>query len=149
MSVLDNEEIVYVARSPAQRVMSVGLSIGSRLPAYCTSMGRVLLGALPEGELAAYFKRVQLKALTLKTVTGQSALLEVIRRVRRDGFALVNEELEIGLRSIAVPVQTRTGRTVAAINSGVHVSRVSASEMTRRLLPVLRENATALGHLIA
>jgi IclR family pca regulon transcriptional regulator len=149
LSILEDDEIVYLARSTAQRVMSVGLSIGSRLPAYCTSMGRVLLAALPDLELGAYLKRVQVKALTPKTVTSTPALLKLILRVRANGYALVNEELEPGLRSIAVPVKTRSGRTVAAMNSGVHAARIARSEMTRRLLPVLRENAQSLGLLLA
>jgi IclR family pca regulon transcriptional regulator len=103
LSVLDDDEIVYLARSPAQRVMSVGLSIGSRLPAHCTSMGRVLLAALSDSELGAYLKRLQIKALTPKTVKSKAELLKRILRVRSDGYALVNEELELGLRSIAVP----------------------------------------------
>jgi IclR family pca regulon transcriptional regulator len=149
LSVLEDDEILYLARSSAQRVMSVGLSVGSRLPAYCTSMGRVLLAALPDRELGAYLKRVQLKALTPKTVISKPPLRKLILRVRADGYALVNEELELGLRSIAVPVKARSGRTVAAVNSGVHAARITPSEMTRRLLPVLRENARSLGLLLA
>jgi IclR family transcriptional regulator, pca regulon regulatory protein len=145
LSVLDDDQIVYLARSTAKRVMSVGLSVGSRLPAYCTSMGRVLLAALPDEELTAFLDRLEVKALTPKTIVDKSLLLEIIRRVRTDGFALADEELELGLRSIAVPVKTRTGRVIAAMNTGVHAARVSAAEMVPRFLPVLEENAQALG----
>jgi IclR family transcriptional regulator, pca regulon regulatory protein len=141
LSVLEGDEIVYLARSAAKRVMSVGLSVGSRLPAYCTSMGRVLLAALPEQELAAYLDRIELRTLTPKTVTDKRVLHEMLCRVRTQGFALTDEELELGLRSIAVPVRNRQNRTVAAINVGVHAARVSAGEMIERLLPVLQENA--------
>ncbi|HZR56745.1 MAG TPA: IclR family transcriptional regulator C-terminal domain-containing protein [Terriglobales bacterium] len=144
LSVLDGEEIVYLARSTAKRVMSVGLSVGSRLPAYCTSMGRVLLAALPEAELADYLTRVDIKALTPKTIIDKNLLGDIIRRVRSDGFALTDEELELGLRSVAVPVKTRQGRVVAAMNIGVHAARVSSAEMIHRLLPILQEQTNLL-----
>jgi IclR family transcriptional regulator, pca regulon regulatory protein len=142
---LDGDEIVYLARSAARRVMSVGLSIGSRLPAYCTSMGRVLLAFLPPPERAAYLKRVVLHAHTPKTITGKRKLAAELDRVRQQGYALVDEELELGLRSVAVPVRTRTGRVVAAMNTGVQASRVTPTQMIERFLPVLREGAQRLG----
>jgi len=149
LSILDGDEIVYLARSAAKRVMSIGLSVGSRLPAYCTSMGRVLLAALRDVELAAYLDRVELKALTPKTVTDKSSMLEIIQSVRAQDYALTDEELELGLRSIAVPVRNRQNRTVAAINVGVHAARVSTAEMIERLLPTLQENARTFVHLLS
>jgi IclR family pca regulon transcriptional regulator len=128
--------------------MSVGLSIGSRLPAFCTSMGRVLLSGLPEGDLAAYLDRVDLTAVTPKTIVDKSLLMDVIRQVRVDGFALNDEELELGHRSIAVPVRTRNGAMVAGMNIGLHAARVSVAEMIHRLLPILREHAQMLGQLL-
>lgn len=148
LSVLDDEEIVYIGRSTAKRVMSVGLSVGSRLPAYCTSMGRVLLAALPESELTAYLDRIELKVLTPKTITDKRLLGEIIRRVRTDGFAVTDEELELGLRSIAVPVKNHQHRVVAAMNIGVHAARVSSAEMIHRFLPILQENAGMLAPLL-
>lgn len=148
LSVLDDEEIVYIGRSTAKRVMSVGLSVGSRLPAYCTSMGRVLLGALPESELTRYLDRVELKELTPKTITDKHLLGEISRRVRTDGFAVTDEELELGLRSIAVPVKNHQHRVVAAMNIGVHAARVSSAEMIHRFLPILQENAGMLAPLL-
>jgi IclR family pca regulon transcriptional regulator len=148
ISVLDGDQIVYIARSTAKRVMSVGLSIGSRLPAYCTSLGRVLLAALPEANLAAYLDRVELKALTPKTITDKRLLGEIIERVRFDGFAVADEELELGLRSIAVPVKNYQNRVVAAMNVGVHAARVSSAEMIHRFLPILREHAQALSSML-
>ena len=148
LSVLDGDQIVYVARSTAKRVMSVGLSVGSRLPCYCTSMGRVLLASLPEEQLVAYVERTELKPLTAKTITDKSVLADIIRRVKLDGFALADEELELGLRSIAVPVKTRHNETVAAMNIGVHAARVSAAEMIHRFLPILQENARMLGRYL-
>ncbi len=148
LSVLDGEQIVYIGRSSAKRVMSVGLSIGSRLPAYCTSMGRILLAALPEVELVSYLDRLETHALTPKTITDKNLLGEIIRRVRADGFALADEELELGLRSIAVPVWNHQDRVVAAMNIGVHAARVSAAEMIHRFLPILHEHANMLAPLL-
>lgn len=148
LSVLDGDQIVYLARSATKRVMSVGLSVGSRLPAYCTSMGRILLAALPEAELEAFLTRAELKQLTPKTVTNKAVLAEIIRRIRADGFALTDEELELGLRSIAVPIRTRQNRIVAAINVGVHAARVSTAEMVHRFLPQLRDSAHSLSQLL-
>ena len=148
LSVLEGDEIVYLARSATRRVMSVGLSIGSRLTACCTSMGRVLLAAQPDDELAAYLERVVLEARTPKTITGRAALADELGRVRDQGYALVDEELELGLRSLAVPVVSRAGRVVAAINTGVHASRVSPHEMVERFLPVLKDGAISLGRAL-
>jgi len=149
LSVLDGDEIVYLARSSAKRVMSVGLSVGSRLPAYCASMGRVLLAALPEKELIAHIERTELKALTPKTVTDKARLIDILHKVRNEGFALADEELELGLRSIAVPVRTRQNRVVAAMNVGVHAARVSCQGLIESFLPVLRENAQMFARLLA
>ena len=149
VSVLDGNEIVYIARSTSKRVMSVGLSVGSRLPAYCTSMGRILLAALADEVLSAYLKRVEVKALTPKTITDKELLREIVVRIRSDKFAITDEELEMGLRSIAVPVFSRSGRAIAAMNIGVHAARVSAAEMIHRFLPILQENARALGQVLA
>jgi IclR family pca regulon transcriptional regulator len=149
LCVLEGDEIVYIARAAARRLMSVGLSVGSRLPAYCTSMGRVLLAASSDEQLAAYFERISAKALTPKTVTDKRALRDIVLKTRSNGFAMTEEELEPGLRSIAVPVQARNGRVVASMNIGVHALRVSAAEMIQRLLPILQKNAQALGEMLA
>jgi len=149
LSVLEGYEIVYIARSASKRVMSVNLSVGSRLPAYCTSMGRILLSAMPDEKLVDYLNQLEIKASTPKTITDKNVLREILVRVRTDRFAVTDEELELGLRSIAVPVQARNGGVVAAMNIGVHASRVSAAEMIHRFLPVLRENAQALGQVLA
>jgi IclR family transcriptional regulator, pca regulon regulatory protein len=148
LSVLEGDEIVYIARSASKRIMSVGLSVGSRLPAFCTSMGRILLAAMGEEQLSGYLKNAQVRALTPKTITDKRLLREIVVRIRTDGFAVTDEELELGLRSIAVPVRTRNGRVVAAMNVGVHAARVSAAEMIHRFLPVLQEKARALGEVL-
>jgi IclR family transcriptional regulator, pca regulon regulatory protein len=148
VGVLEDDQIVYVARASAKRVMSVGLSVGSRLPAFCTSMGRVLLSGLSDAELSAYIERVELTPVTPKTIVDKALLIDVIRQVRIEGFALNDEELELGHRSIAVPVRTRRGAMVAGMNIGLHAARVSVAEMVHRLLPILREHAQMLGQLL-
>ena len=140
-AVLDEDEIVYIARAATKRIMSVGLNVGSRLPAYCTSMGRVLLASLPEAELDAYLQRVPLKPLTERTITEPGALKRELERVRERGFALVDQELELGLRSIAVPVRTTVGGVVAALNVSAQAARVTCPEMEMQFLPHLRRAA--------
>ncbi len=150
MSVLDGADIVYVARAATRRILSVGLSVGSRLPAYCTSMGRVLLAGMAPAQLAEYFARLKMVAHTKYTITSVTALRAEIERVRTSGYALTHQELEIGLQSIAVPLRKPDGRVVAAINSGVQATRVDRKTMARDFLPVLRgaadEIAVAIAH---
>jgi IclR family pca regulon transcriptional regulator len=148
MSMLDGGEIVYVARSAATRVLSAGLSVGSRLPAYCTSMGRVLLAALPDAEIDAYLRNLKPKAYTPRTIVKAPQLRKVILEVRRCGHAIVNEELEAGLRSIAVPVCNRSNRVVAAINVGTHVSRIDHNTLVKICLPALQDGAQTLRNIL-
>jgi len=148
LAVLDEGEVLYVARSAASRVMSVALNTGSRLPAYCTSLGRVMLAHLPPAELDAYFARVKLRAMTEHTVVNQKRLREILAGVRRDGYAVIDEELEIGLRSIAVPVRGASGQIVAALNVGAQAARVSVERMRQDFLPVLQRGAQELSVLL-
>lgn len=141
ISVLDGQEIVYVARVPAKRIMSVSLGIGVRLPAYCTSMGRVLLSGLSEEELDAYLASADLHKLTPNTRTDPEELRRIITRVRCDGYAIVDQELEEGLRSTAVPLHDRQGRIIAATNINGHASRVSVDEVRVHYLPSLQKTA--------
>jgi IclR family transcriptional regulator, pca regulon regulatory protein len=150
LAVLEGDEILYIARSSTTtRLMSIDLGIGSRLPAYCTSMGRVLLAGLSAAELDLYLSRVKLVKLTTRTVSTADELRGALNAARRDGYAVVDQELEIGLRSIAVPVSDRDGRSVAAINVGTQSSRVSVAEMESKFLPPLRAAAHELGLLLA
>ena len=150
MAILDGDEILYIARSSTQdRIMSIDLGLGSRLPAHCTSMGRVLLAGLPERELDAYLKRVRIIAYTNRTVTSVSKLAQVIQDVRQQGYALVDQELEIGLRSLAVPVHDHLGRTSAAINVGVQASRVTTADLESRILPELQSAGREVGMLLS
>jgi len=148
IAVLEEDQVLYVARAAASRVMSVSLSAGSRLPAYCTSLGRVLLAQLPAAELDAYLARVELKPLTPRTITDAAQLRDVLAQVRADGYALIDEELELGLRSIAVPVRGAAGRVHAALNVGAQALRVSRERMVEEFLPVLRQGAQELAVLL-
>ena len=149
MAVLEADEILYIARSSTTtRLMSIDLGIGSRLPAYCTSMGRALLAGLSPADLDAYLSRAKLTKLTSRTVSEPAELKTVLNAVRRAGFAIVDQELEIGLRSIAVPVTDPSGKVVAAINVGTQSSRVSVAEMEQKFLPRLQAAARELGLLL-
>ena len=150
-SVLDGHDIVYVARVQTRRIMSVSLGIGSRLPAYCTSMGRVLLADLPSDALEQYLKAAELQRFTEKTVYDPEVLRKELNSVSKQGYALVDQELEIGLRSVAVPVFVGGARAVAAINIGTQVARTTKSDLLQQFLPVLRKASknisSCLGHL--
>jgi IclR family pca regulon transcriptional regulator len=145
VATLDGDDIVYIARSNVSRVMSDDLHIGSRLPAYCTSMGRVLLAYLPSDQLEAYLARVVLTAHTPRTVSSVEKLRLALRNVRRHGYALVDQEYEVGLRSLAVPVYSPTGRVVATINLSGSAPRMPVFDMQTRFLAPLRNAATELG----
>ncbi|MEU9654968.1 IclR family transcriptional regulator domain-containing protein [Streptomyces chartreusis] len=135
------EEIQYIARAATSRVMSVNITIGTRLPAYATSMGRVLLADLPEGDGHLSSALRDLRPLTPRTVTDPATLETTLTNVRSHGYALVDEELEAGLRSVAVPVRDRTGRVVAALNVAMHAARRTVEECVRDVLPELVETA--------
>lgn len=119
VSILDGDEIVYIARAAQRKVMSISLTPGSRLPAYCTSMGRILLAALPENEARAILARKPLVARTIHTITTHDMLLSKLKDVRAQGYAVINQEVEIGLNSIAVPLYNAHNKAVAALNLGL------------------------------
>jgi IclR family pca regulon transcriptional regulator len=144
VSVLDGHDVVYVARVPVSRIMTVSISVGTRFPAYATSMGRVMLAGLPPDELETYLDEVSLSALTARTVTTVAALRTEIGKVRSQGWSLVNQELEEGLRALAAPIHDRTGRVVAAVNVSAHASRTSLEAMRRDLLPALLKAASRI-----
>lgn len=144
LAVLDGDAVVYLARAAARRILSIELAVGSRLPAACTSMGRVLLAALPEVPLTHFIDRVALKAHTPHTIVDKSQLRAELTRVRLQGFAIVDQELELGLRSIAVPVRRTDGTVIAAINAGVHVARADTDALRREFLPALQQASAAI-----
>src|SRR5690349_15735999 len=125
LSVLDGDDIVYVSRVPTSRIMRVAINVGTRFPAYATSMGRVLLAALPEAELDAYLARAKFEPLTDRTVRSPGALRAELARVREAGHAIVDQELEEGLRALAAPIRDRTGAPAGALNISVHAARAT------------------------
>ena len=148
IATLEGLDIIYVARANVTRIMSIDLGVGSRLPAFCTSMGRVLLANLPPAELESFFERVQLTRRTSKTIVTVEKLRQALRLVARNGYSLVDQELEIGLRSMAVPIENPSGKVVAALNVGAHAQRLSIQELQNKFLPQLRATARDLSMLL-
>jgi IclR family transcriptional regulator, pca regulon regulatory protein len=148
VSILDDWEIVYVARAAQQRVMSISLMPGSRLPASCASMGRVLLATLADSQLRSMLKKHPPEKRTPFSVTDIDALMTVLQQVREQGYAIADQELEIGLRSIAVPLLNARGQTVAALNVGVAAVQNKPEELRKLYLGKLREVQAALKPLL-
>ncbi|MEU6573186.1 IclR family transcriptional regulator C-terminal domain-containing protein [Streptomyces sp. NPDC046805] len=144
LAVLDGDAIRYTARVATERIMSVDITVGTRFPAYAASMGRVLLAGLPAPERAARIGDAALRPLTPHTVTDPDRLAVLLDRVAHDGYALVEEELEEGLRSLAVPVRDHTGRMVAALNVAMHISHRTPQACVTDVLPHLRATAAAI-----
>jgi IclR family pca regulon transcriptional regulator len=148
MGVLDGTDIVYVERCRSsrvgQRAIDLNLHVGSRLPAYCTSMGKILLAYLPREERDALLDQMELRQRGPNTLTARRALVAELERVRKEGLAINNEELAYGLRSIAAPVLSQSGATAAAINLAVHSSMVSMDELVERLSGPLRRTAAEI-----
>jgi IclR family pca regulon transcriptional regulator len=136
-AVLDGTDIVYVLRVPTRKIMSIGLGVGSRLPASCTSMGRMLLAALPDDEVEALLQAAPPAALTRHTLTEPDAVLAKVRQARRQGWCLVNQELEEGLVSLAAPIVNRAGDTIAALNISGQANRTPPRQMQEQMLPAL------------
>ncbi len=138
LAILQGTEIVYVARIPASRIMSVALAVGTRLPAFHTALGRIQLGYLDDAELWRRLRSLRIEAYTPSTITDIQALFDRVREDHAQQFAIVDEELERGLRAIAVPILDRNGQAVAALNLSTHTTRTTRSEMRERFLPSLR-----------
>ena len=135
VSILDEAEIVYLARAAQRRVMSIGLMPGSRLPCHCTSMGRVLLASLSEAEARALVDRSDLTPRTMHSLTDPDAIMAAVAQARRDGYCVIDQEVEPGLRSIAVPVLNVRGQVVAALNIGAAAVQADASDLVTLYLP--------------
>lgn len=148
MAVLDGPDVVYVARVQANRVMTVSLDIGTRLPAYCTSMGRALMADLSPGEIRMLWESSDRSQPTERTLRTLTELRTRLATVRRDGWAMVDQELEMGVRSVAAPVRLGNGDAIAAINVSTHASRTSPAEMRDRFVPVLLTTARTLGQAL-
>jgi IclR family pca regulon transcriptional regulator len=148
IALLDGMEIVYVARANVTRIMAIDLGVGTRLPAFCTSMGRVLLANLSADDLETLIPKIEFTRYTDRTVTSVEKLRHALAMVRRDGYAIIDQELELGLRSMAVAVRNSAGRVLAAIDVGAHGQRVSIQDMQTRFLPYLRAAAQELSLLL-
>lgn len=147
-AILEGDEIVYLARAATKRIMSAGLCIGTRLPSYCTSMGRVLLAALEPEEAKARLARMERRRLTPMTRTKLEDLTAILDEVRREGCCICDQELEVGLISISVPVFNVSGETIAAVNIASSTARVTAAQMVQRFLPPLLDVQKDLRPLI-
>ncbi len=146
IAVLSQQQIIYIARSSenTQRIMSNTLTIGSQLPAYCTSMGRVLLAALPHTQQTQILEQTKPKSHTANTIFEKEELLIELQKVNEQGYSIINQELEIGLCSIAVPIQNKSGKIIAAINISTHAMRNNNKDMLEKFLPILRKSAALL-----
>lgn len=149
VAVLEGHDIVYVMRVHTHKIMSLNLGVGSRLPTYCTSMGRVLLAGLSDAEVKLHLSQIDRPACTRHTVTDMAGLMKRVREVRTQGWCLVDQELEEGLISMAAPVTNRAGETVAALNISGQANRTSAKVMQQTMLPALREAALRISQLLA
>ena len=143
-AVLDGDDVVMIAHASPHRMINVSAQIGLRLPAAASSLGRVLLAARDDKELEKLLNRIQLRKLTDVTLVNKAELRKTIQKVRSDGFSLVDQEVEVGFRSISVPLKRLDGRAIAALNIGVHIERVPLVTMHNVFLPKLRETADAL-----
>jgi IclR family transcriptional regulator, pca regulon regulatory protein len=141
VSELDGEDVVYIARVPTRRIMTVAIAVGTRFPAYATSMGRVLLADKPDEWLEAYLDRTSLHGFTDRTITSAPGLRQELRKIKSRGWALVDQELEEGVRSVAAPIRDAEGRAVAAINISTHAGRRTLDSIVAELLAPLLKTA--------
>ncbi len=141
VGVLDGPDVVYVARFEVRRLYSSGIDVGTRLPAHCSSLGRVLLASLPHEQLQHWLSQHELKKLTPKTITDLSRFHEEIARVRGQKYAVIDEELEIGIRSVAVPIVGQSGRTIASLNASASTARISIDTIANVFVPRLHAAA--------
>ena len=147
--VLEGTDIMYVLRVSTRKIMRNSLGVGSRLPAYCTSLGRMLLAGLPDDEVLRLLKASELEARTKHTITDVDALLAKVQQARKQGWCMINQELEEGLVSLAAPIVNRAGRTVAALNISGQVNRTTPRQMQEGMLPALREAAREVSQRLA
>lgn len=143
-AVLDGDAVIYVARATSNRFVSVGITIGSRVPAHCVSTGRVLMAALPDAQLHALLERAKFPKFTPNTVTSKVKLRELVEETRRQGWSIVDQELEVGLRSLSVPIRDRSGATVAALNVCCPSMRIAPEDMRTRVLMAAMEASTRI-----
>jgi IclR family pca regulon transcriptional regulator len=148
LSILHDDEAIYIARSTKKRIGSLHRDVGAHLPAHCTSMGRVLLAALSDKELDAFLARSKFQSFTPHTVTSRTELRALIEKTRRNGYAIVDQELEVDLRAVAVPVLNAAGRVIAAMNVSAQGSRTPKKQLAEVFLPALRDAAMKMRPLL-
>jgi IclR family pca regulon transcriptional regulator len=148
LSILHHDEVIYIARSAKKRIGSLHRDVGTHLPAHCTSMGRVLLAALSDKELGAFLAEAHLESFTRYTITDKDELRAILEKVKRNNYCLVDQELEIDLRTLAIPIQNASGRVIAAMNVGARASQTSRKQMLDEFLPVLRDAAANMRPLL-
>ncbi len=150
LAILDGTDIVYVDRIKTERIININLSIGSRLPLYCTSMGKCLLAFLPDADLSELLNKLEMKPFTSRTITDKGKLLEDLKKVRETGFSLNNKELDIGLRSVAAPIRDESKKVIAAVNIAVPSSRITLDELrtkfARKVVEVAKVISEGLGY---
>lgn len=146
--VLEDDQLVCVAAVSAGRVVSATLQPGTRVPAFCTANGRVLLASLPQSQIESYLARLQIEPVTVHTIVNKDRLLLEIARARAQGYAIVDQEFELGLRTIAVPLRNFRGDTVAAMNVSVHATRMPVEDIVERCLPALLKVQVELSALL-
>jgi IclR family pca regulon transcriptional regulator len=150
LAVLENDQVVYIGRADAPRSFAtkLNLNIGFRMPAHCSSLGRVLLAALDKSALDGWLARNPLTAITSRTITSPAKFRAALNEVRQNGYAIVNGEMEIGLRSISVPVINRHGKTIAALNVATLTARTSLEELRKDFLPIMRAAAAEIAQVL-
>lgn len=149
ISILDRTDIIYVARVSTKRIMSINLDVGSRLPAYATSMGHVLLAYLPKDKLENYLESISFEKFTDKTIVDKEQLLSKLEEVKEKEWGGVDQQLEVGLRSIAVPLRDGNGKVFAAFNCSVHAGRVSKEALQNEFLPLLQKTGEKISQAMA
>lgn len=148
VSVLDGSDIVYIVRVPVKKIMTITLSIGSRIPAYCAAMGRVLLGGLPKKQVGLLLKESEITRYTRYTITSRQEIMKAIAADHAKGWSMCNQELEEGICSIAVPIVGRDRQIVAAMNITANLSRTTPSEMVSKFLPCLKRAAERINSAV-
>jgi IclR family pca regulon transcriptional regulator len=144
LAVLEGENVLFIARAEAEHIVSTGVRIGARLPAYCSATGRVLLGSLDDEDIRAIISGKTLVQRTPKTIVKPALILREISNSRTSGFAISNEEIELGMRSLAVPVRDADGKIVAALSVSAYSARVSRKVFATQFLDVIRDRAARL-----
>lgn len=148
-AVLDGTDIVYVARVTTRRIMNVGITVGTRFPAYATSMGRILLAGLPQDKLDEYLAKAEIRKITPRTVSSAEELLAVLDQVREQGWCLLDQELELGLMSVAAPLKNNVGKIVAAVNVSLQAQHVASQADPQAYLDSVRKEIIATAEAIS